>query len=150
MVEGTGKPTTPSKNKNDLWGKGRSSPLVGIVQNFFSAGFDSGQPRRCQNIFYFNVYKRHESLCICYCISFRENGSQRTLNVIGQFQNLSHFFYWGPRFVWLQCKKSREKTRHGCIHLRKSRVHIVNLLFLFRSYLASFRAYQERIFLGIA
>ena len=68
-----------------------------------------------------------------------ENGSQRILNVIGQFQNLSHFFFAGwPRFVWSQFKKLREKTRHGCIHLRKSRVHIGNLLFLFLSYLASF------------
>ena len=72
MVVGTEKPTTHSKNKNDLWGEGPPSPLVGIVQNFFSAAFDSGQPRRCQNIFYFNVHKRHESLCICYCTSFRK------------------------------------------------------------------------------
>ena len=38
-----------------------------------------------------------------------KNGSQRILNVIGQFQNLSHFFTGGPRFVWSQCKKPREK-----------------------------------------
>ena len=35
MIDGTEKPTTPSKNKNDLWGEARPSPLVGIVQNFF-------------------------------------------------------------------------------------------------------------------
>ena len=60
-----------------------------------------------------------------------KNGSQRILNVIGQLKNLSHFFTGGPRFVWSQCKKSREKTRHGGIHLRKTMVYIGNLLFLF-------------------
>ena len=36
-----------------------------IDQNFFFffiAGFDSGQPRRWQNIFQLDLYKRHDSL----------------------------------------------------------------------------------------
>ena len=33
------------------WNEWSSPNLVRIAQNFFTAGFDPGQPRRCQNIF---------------------------------------------------------------------------------------------------
>ena len=69
MIDGTEKPKIPS-NKKPIFGEQRSS-VVRIVQNFFTAGSDSGQPRRCQNIVQFDLHKRHDSLCRCYFISFR-------------------------------------------------------------------------------
>ena len=36
--------------------------LIKISFSFFIAGFDSGQPRCCQNIFQLDLYKRHYSL----------------------------------------------------------------------------------------
>ena len=37
--------------------------LIKISSFFFLiAGFDSGQPRRCQNIFHVDLYQRHDSL----------------------------------------------------------------------------------------
>ena len=41
-----------------------------IVQNFTTAGFDSGQPNRWQNIFQLDLYKRHD--CLFKMISFRK------------------------------------------------------------------------------
>ena len=37
-----------------------------VVQNLFTAGFDFGQPRNCQNIFQLDLYKRHNSLFISF------------------------------------------------------------------------------------
>ena len=44
--------------------------VVQIVQNFFTAGFDSGQPNRWQNIFQLDLHKCHDSLF--KMISFRK------------------------------------------------------------------------------
>ena len=48
MIDATEKPKIPSKNKMSL---------ICIVQNFFTAGFDSGQPRLCQNMFRLDLHK---------------------------------------------------------------------------------------------
>ena len=41
-------------------------PLGQVVQNLFTAGFDFGQPRHCQNIFQRDLYTRHNSLFISF------------------------------------------------------------------------------------
>ena len=46
-----------------------SSPLlVQIVQNFFTAGFDSSQPRCWQNIFQPDLHKHHDSYVYCVIV----------------------------------------------------------------------------------
>ena len=52
--------------------------VVQIVQNFFTAGFDSGQPNRWQNIFQLDLHKCHDSLFKNDILS--ETGSQCILN----------------------------------------------------------------------
>ena len=47
------KMTIPSSNK--IFGE-RPSPLVRIVQNFFTAGFDSGQPIDVDKTFFSFIY----------------------------------------------------------------------------------------------
>ena len=55
MIDATEKPKIPSKNKT-VFGDLPLS-LVRIVQNFFTAGFDSGQPRHCQKNFGLDLHK---------------------------------------------------------------------------------------------
>ena len=94
--------------------KKRSSILVRSAQNFFTDGFDSGQPSRCQNILQLNLYKLPKSLFI----SFRK----MVRNVFWTEYNYTQFHclkldLWlatfkiclkilsrWPRFVWSHCK----------------------------------------------
>ena len=48
MIDGTEKPKIPSNNK--IFGE-RLFPLVRFVQNFFTAGFETGQPRHLSKQF---------------------------------------------------------------------------------------------------
>ena len=66
MIDATEKPKIPSKNKT-VFGDLPLS-LVRIVQNFFTAGFDFGQPRHCQKIFWLDLHKCHDE----HCITFRK------------------------------------------------------------------------------
>ena len=45
---------------------GRRRFIVRIVQKIFAAGFDSGQPGHCQNIFQLDLPKRRDSLFIFF------------------------------------------------------------------------------------
>ena len=84
------------------WDEWSSPNLVRIAQNFFTAGFDSGQPRRCQNIFQLNSLYTTSRFFI-YILY--KNGSLGQYNyaqfdcfrsrlVISLFQNLSQNFVW--------------------------------------------------------
>ena len=56
-----------SNNKKDLWwAVVVLLIIVRIVQNFFTAGFDSGQLTCCQNIFQLDLRKRHVSSFITF------------------------------------------------------------------------------------
>ena len=58
MIYGTEKPKISSSNENNFWWAACPFFVVQIVQNFFTAGFDSGQPNRCKtfsSLIYTNV-----------------------------------------------------------------------------------------------
>ena len=78
MIYGTEKPKISSSNENNFWWAACPFFVVQIVQNFFTAGFDSGQPNRWQNIFQLDLHKCHDSLFKNDILS--ETGSQCILN----------------------------------------------------------------------
>ena len=99
-------------------------PLVRIVQNFFTAGFDSSQPRQCQNIFQLDLYQHHNSLAYSYFISFGKmvcdvfcTGPDLWL---ANFKNWLKILSGWPWFVCSHCKWTSSEKRYreklmGCV-----------------------------------
>ena len=67
MIDGTEKPKISSKNKTNSWWSGLRLFIVRTVPNFFAAGLDFSQTRRCQNNFQLDfIHKLHDSLFISF------------------------------------------------------------------------------------